>query len=67
MISRSLGERMRTRMIRTRIRIITMRKNMMMQKIRIVVEVGRVSLGQGWRASLMVFIDKRQRPGQECF
>ena len=39
---------------------------MMMQKIRTVVEVGRVSLGQGWRASLMVFIDKRQRPGQEC-
>ena len=52
---------MRTRMIRTRIRIITMRKNMMMQKIRTVVEVGRVSLGQGWRASLIVFIDKRQR------
>ena len=61
MISRSLGERMSTRMIRTRIRIITTRKNMMMQKIRIVVEVGRVSLGQGWRASLIVFIDKRQR------
>ena len=39
---------------------------MMMQKIRTVVEVGRVSLGQGWRASLMVFIDKRQRPGQGC-
>lgn len=50
---------MRTRMIRTRIRIITTRKNMMMQKIRTVVEVGRVSLGQGCRASLMVFIDKR--------
>ena len=61
MISRSLGERMRTRMIRTRIRIITTRKNMMMQKIRTVVEVGRVSLGQGWRAFLMVFIDKRQK------
>ena len=39
---------------------------MMMQKIRTVVEVGRVSLGHGWRAFLMVFIDKRQRPGQEC-
>ena len=55
---------MRTRMIRTRIRIITTRKNMMMQKNRTVVEVGRVSLGHGCRASLMVFIDKRQRPGQ---
>ena len=53
---------MRTKMIRTRIRIITTRKNMMMQKIRIVAEVGRVSLGQGWRAFLIVFIDKRQRP-----
>ena len=60
MISRSLGERMRTRMIRTRIRIITTRENMMMQKIRTVVEVGRVSLGHGWRASLMVFIDDWQ-------
>ena len=39
---------------------------MMMQKIRIVAEVGRVSLGQGWRAFLIVFIDKRQRPGQGC-
>ena len=39
---------------------------MMMQKIRTVVEVGRVSLGQGWRAFLMVFIDKRHRPGQGC-
>ena len=52
---------MRTRMIRTRIRIITTRKNMMMQKIMTVVEVGRVSLGQGWRAFLMVFIDKREK------
>ena len=57
---------MRTRMIRTRMRIITTRKNMMMQKIRTVVEVGRVSLGHGWRAFLMVFIDKRHRPGQGC-
>ena len=34
----------------------------MMQKIRIVVDVGRVSLEQGCSAFLIVFIDKRQRP-----
>ena len=38
----------------------------MMQKIRIVVDVGRVSLGQGCSAFLIVFIDKRQRPGRGC-
>ena len=61
MISRSLGERMRTKMMRTRMRMITTRKNMMRQKIRTVVEEGCcVSVLQvmGWRAFLIVFMDK---------
>ena len=59
MTSRSLGERMRTKMIRTRMRMITTRKNIIRQKIRTVVDEGcGVSLMLGCRAFLIVFMDK---------
>ena len=61
-VSRSLGERMRTKMIRTRMRMMTMRKNMIRQKMRTVVDEGcccGVSLvSLGCRAILIVFMDK---------
>ena len=50
---------MRTKMIRTRMRMITTRKNIIRQKIRTVVDEGcGVSLMLGCRAFLIVFMDK---------
>ena len=65
MISRSLGERMMTRMIRARMRMITTRKNITMQKIRTVVEGCVASLPLAWRAFLIVFMGKRKMKGRK--
>ena len=54
---------MMTRMIRARMRMITTRKNITMQKIRTVVEGCVASLPLAWRAFLIVFMDKRKMKG----
>ena len=54
-----------TRMIRARMRMITTRKNITMQKIRTVVEGCVASLPLAWRAFLIVFMDKRKMKGRK--
>ena len=57
---------MRTKMMRTRMRMITTRKNIIRQKIRTVVDEGcGVSLMLGCRAFLIVFMDKRKMKGRK--